>query len=282
MKRAGFVLHAEREEAVRVGRELAAMLAARGVEVHALPADAARLAGTDVVASDGFPPDLDLVFVLGGDGTLLRAAGIVYEDRIPLLGVNLGRLGFLSELERTEVEAGLQRIVEDGFAIEERMVLEGEATGGTRLWALNDVIVAKEAVGRAIKISVALAGEPFVEWAADGLIVSTATGSTAYSFSAGGPVVSPRLDCIILTPVSPHGLFARSVIVPADEEVTIRLLPDPDAAMISADGGPAVTLASGAEVRVRAGAKRTRLAKVSPAPFWRLVREKFGLPHPQG
>lgn len=281
MKRVGLFLHAQRAEAVDVARTLAGVLRARGIEVTALPGDAARIDSPDVAALEAFPRGLDLVFVLGGDGTLLRAAQAVSDHSIPLLGVNLGRLGFLSELERGELEGGLARVLEQGFEVEERMVLEGEVLEGGRatpVWALNDVIVAKGVVGRAIRIAVSIGGEPFVSWAADGLIVSTPTGSTAYSFSAGGPVVSPRLDCIILTPVSPHGLFARSVIVPPDEPVTVRVLPDPDQASLSADGGPAVPLAPGAEVQIRAGKNRARLAKVEPAPFWRLVRSKFDLP----
>lgn len=280
MKRVGFVMHGERREAVLVGRRLADQLVARGIEVQAAPSDAARLEHADVVASETFPEGLDLVFVLGGDGTLLRAARLVFDHAIPLLGVNLGRLGFLSELERTDVEDGLARILDDGFQVEERTVLRGEVDDEgtiTPVWALNDIIVEKVDIGRAIRLEVAIGGEAFVSWYADGLIVATSTGSTAYSFSAGGPVVSPQLDLMLVTPVAPHGLFDRTLVVPPDEEVTVRVIPDPDAAALSADGGPGLPLSSGAEVRVRTGG-RIKLAKVEPAPFWRLVREKFGLP----
>jgi NAD+ kinase len=142
--------------------------------------------------------------------------------------------------------------------------------------ALNDVIVEKVAVGRSIRLSIAIGGEPFVGWAADGVIVATSTGSTAYSFSAGGPVVSPRLDCMIVTPVAPHGLFNRSVVVPPDEEVLVRVGSDQQAAL-SPDGGAAIPVEPGTEVRVRPSESRIRLAKVEPAPFWRLVRAKLPL-----
>jgi NAD+ kinase len=145
------------------------------------------------------------------------------------------------------------------------------------LRALNDIIVAKVATGRAIRLAVSIGGEPLVSWAADGIIIATATGSTAYSFSAGGPVVSPHIDCIVVTPVSPHGLFDRSVIVPPDEEVVLDLMGELDPASLSADGLPAMKLAPGAQVRLRAGKDRIRLAKLEPRPFWRLVREKFHL-----
>lgn len=279
MKRVGIVLHADRPEAAATGRWLGETLAARGVETYALEAEAARIGSPAVIATPELPPDLDLVFVLGGDGTLLRAASVVGPGSTPLLGVNFGHLGFLSELERAELEAGLARLIDDGFAVEERMILEARIDeGGSPMTvrALNDVIVEKVAVGRSIRLSVAIAGESLVAWAADGIIIATSTGSTAYSFSAGGPVVSPRLDCMVVTPVAPHGLFDRSMIVPPDEEVLVRIGGD-QAAALSADGGPAVPLASGAEVRVRPGESRIRLAKLEPAPFWRLVRAKLHL-----
>jgi NAD+ kinase len=194
--------------------------------------------------------------------------------------VNLGHLGFLSELERSGLDDGLKRLLDDGFSVEERLVLEAEVDRGNRvdtMRALNDIIVAKVATGRAIRLAVSIGGEPLVAWAADGIIVATATGSTAYSFSAGGPVVSPQIDCIVVTPVSPHGLFDRSVVVPPDEEIVLDLMGEKDPASLSADGLPAIKLAPGARVRLRASKDRIRLAKLEPRPFWRLVREKFHL-----
>jgi NAD+ kinase len=280
VKRVGLILHAARSEAAEAAAAIARRASARGVEVCALEVDLPRIDAGTIVGVAVLPDDLDLVFVLGGDGTLLRAAELVSSSATPILGVNLGHLGFLSEIERAELDGALDRVLDDGFTIEERLALEGEivdAGAQGRLWAMNDVIVAKVEIGRSIKLEVSIAGEPFVRWATDGVIVATATGSTAYSFSAGGPVVSPGIDCIVVTPVSPHGLFARSVVVPADEMVSVRVLPDGDAASLSADGGPARPLSSGTEVRLRAAATRVRLAKVEPAPFWRLVREKFRL-----
>jgi len=279
VKRAGLVLHAGRAEAVSTGRWLAETLVARGIEVWASDADAVRIDLPGI--SEGFPDDLDLVFVLGGDGTLLRAADAVGRSGVPLLGVNFGHLGFLSELERSELDAGLKKLLDDGFEIEERMMLEAEIEDGSAqktVCALNDIMIAKVEIGRAIRLSVLLGDEPFVSWAADGLIVATSTGSTAYSFSAGGPIVSPRVECFVVTPVSPHGLFDRSLVIPHDEVVTLKLLAEPDAAALSADGGPAVPLSPEATIRVRAAEERIKLAKLEPAPFWRLVREKFRLP----
>jgi NAD+ kinase len=280
VKRAGVFLHAGRGEAATTARTLVETLASRGVDVWALTTDAKRIDLPAVKAADSFPENLDLVFVFGGDGTLLRAAEAVGRSGVPLLGVNFGHLGFLSELERSGLDDGLKRLLDDGFSVEERLVLEAEVDHGDRvdtLRALNDIIVAKVATGRAIRLAVSIGGEPLVSWAADGIIVATATGSTAYSFSAGGPVVSPHIDCIVVTPVSPHGLFDRSVIVPPDEEVVLDLMGELDPASLSADGLPAMKLAPGAQVRLRAGKDRIRLAKLEPRPFWRLVREKFHL-----
>jgi NAD+ kinase len=159
-------------------------------------------------------------------------------------------------------------------------VLEGEISDGAAMHnvrALNDIIVSKGATGRATRLAVSVSGEPLVSWAADGIIVATATGSTAYSFSAGGPIVSPNVDCLIVTPVSPHGLFDRSVIVGSREEIRLDVEADPEGALLSADGHHAIRLTGGANVRVRAADDRIRLAKVEPRPFWRLVREKFRL-----
>lgn len=280
MKRIGIVLHAGRPQAAATARWLVEAVGARGIQVFANEADAARIDATSVIAGRDLPGDLDIVFVLGGDGTLLRAAEMTADTAPPLLGVNFGHLGFLSELERAELEPGLQRVLDEGFEVEERMMLEcvlRDAGEETTLHALNDVIVAKMDIGRAIKLSVALGGEPFVSWAADGVIVATPTGSTAYSLSVGGPVVSPRVDCITVTPVAPHALFDRTLVVPPDEDVVVRVLPDADHAALSIDGGEATPLQPGAEITVRAGARRVRLAKLEPSPFWRLVREKFDL-----
>jgi len=280
VKRAGVILHAERDQAVTTARALVETLLSRGVGVWALDGDADRIGLPGINATPAMPEDLDLVIVFGGDGTLLRAAEAVGRSGVPLLGINFGHLGFLSELERSELDDGLKRLLDNGFIVEERLVLEAEVDHGDRvetLRALNDVIVAKVATGRAVRLGVTIGGERLISWAADGVIVATPTGSTAYSFSAGGPVVSPHIDCIVVTPVSPHGLFARSVIVPPDEEVELALEGERDPASLSADGLPAIKLAPGARVRLRAAKDRIRLAKLEPRPFWRLVREKFHL-----
>ena len=282
MKRAGIVLHGTRAAAAEVGRMLAEQLVARGVSVVAVPDDGERLGqAVDIVAAERLGERTDLVFVLGGDGTMLRAASLVAASGTPLLGVNLGRLGFLTHIERDELDDVLERLVRDEYEVEERMTLEGEVIMhgeiAERIWAFNDVIIEKLSPGRLIKLSVAIDEVPFTSLAADGLIVSSPTGSTAYSFSAHGPVVSPQLDCLIATPVSAHMLFDRSIVISPRETFTITVLPDCDAVSLSLDGRKGVELATGAVIHVRAGASRVRMARVTATPFWTIVRTKFGL-----
>jgi len=281
VKRVGIVLHGARPEAAATAGRLAELLRAQSIEVVALESDAARVPGSTVTPVTEFSDDLDLVFVLGGDGTLLRAAEMVGPRGVPLLGVNFGGLGFLSAIERGDLESELVHILEGGFHVEDRMVLAGEIVDGERttpVWAMNDVIIEKASIGRAIKLAVSIGGEPFVSIAADGIIIATPTGSTAYSFSAGGPVVSPKIDCLIVTPVSPHGLFRAPVIVPPDEEVLINVLPALDVGGLSADGQEAVALSANAQIRLRAQARGVRLATIDSTPFWRMVHRKFELP----
>jgi NAD+ kinase len=280
MKRAGLFLHPSRAEAVSTARWLADTLAGLGVEVYALASDAERIGTDNVVAQpDAFRDDLDLVFVLGGDGTLLRAAATAELRSATLLAVNHGHLGFLSTVERLDLERNLADIVAGRYTVEERALLhwQDDHTGELGGWALNEVIVARNEVGRAIRFSVDIGGEPLVTLTADGVIVATATGSTAYAFSAGGPLISPQLECLLVMPVSPHGVFGRASVVPPNEEVVLRMHPNDDTASLSADGAPARPLSSGATITLRLGPERVRLAKVEPSRFWRLVREKFNL-----
>jgi NAD+ kinase len=279
VKRAGILLHAVRPEAAAVGRKLAGWLAARGIEVTALGPDAARL-GPPVEASEAFPEGADVLFVLGGDGTMLRAAELACEAGVPLLGVNFGRLGFLASLERSELEPSLDAIVNDKLIVDERMVIVGELETQeehSSLWALNDAIVQKASVGRAVVLSVAIGGVPLVTITADGVIVATPTGSTAYSFSAGGPIVSPELDCLIVTPVAAHSLVQRSFVAGPGETVEIEVVSEGVGALLSVDGRTPHELYRGSKLRLRASERRVKLARVEAHPFWTLVREKFGL-----
>lgn len=238
--------------------------------------DAARVAGALEVAS--LDPSLDLVIAFGGDGTLLRAADLVGDGGIPVLGINLGRLGFLSALEAQDLTEAADRLIADGIEVEERAVVAASIDQGPVVHALNDIIVEKQDAGRSIRLTVTIDGQDLVAWATDGVIVATPTGSTAYSMSAGGPIVSPRVACLVVTPVAPHGLFGRSIVVPADETIDLVLATYSEPAGLSADGRPALPVGPGARVGIRMAEHTVRLARLERSSFWRLLRDKFGLP----
>lgn len=263
MKRVGTVVHTGRPGAVDAAARVSAYLQERGAAVTEASAGA----------------DLDLIIAFGGDGTLLRAAHLAGPDGPPVLGVNHGRLGFLTAIERAHLDAALPAIAEGRWAIEERSLLSIDVDGEEAGRALNDAVIEKPRAGRAIRVAIAIDGQDLVSWAADAVIVGTSTGSTAYAFSAGGPVVSPRLDLMVVTPVAPHGPFGRSVIVPPDEVVALTVA---DHAALALDGVTARMLEPGATIHIRRDPGRLRLARLEPLRFWGLLRDKFGLDGPGG
>jgi NAD+ kinase len=284
----GLVPHHDRAVAHDLARRARAWLVDQGVEVRVVEADAeaAGLTGC-AVAVDGFAKGLDLVLALGGDGTMLRAVQLVYPEAVPILGVNAGQLGYLSAIEATELEDVLPRLMRGEFEVSERMMLEivikrGEPNGAEPLvadrsvFALNEAVVEKVGAGRLIRLLVSINGTPFTTYAADGVIVATPTGSTAYSFSARGPIVSPNHRCLLLTPVSPHMLFDRSLVLGADEELEL-LVTDGRPVSLTVDGRHAGELAPGDVIVCRAAPGAARLVARRPDDFHQLLKAKFGL-----
>ncbi len=225
----------------------------------------------------------DFLVVLGGDGTFLRAARAVIQVDVPLLGVNLGKVGFLSKVEANELEAVLGRLVAGELAIEERMALEarllpgGQTQGATIHQALNDIVVARGALARVVRIDVAIDASHLATFTADGLVVSSPTGSTGYSFSAGGPVVAPDSRNLIVTPIAGYLSTIRSVVVGPEQIVRCRIV-DANEAIVSIDGRDDVPIDVGDVVEVRGLPRPIRL--VEPAgsqPFWDLFRQKVEL-----
>jgi NAD+ kinase len=238
--------------------------------------------GADECRDDrSFHHGIDLVISVGGDGTLLRAARHAHLADVPLLGVNVGRLGFLTEVDPAEAPDLLDKVLRGESRLEERMALVAEpiqAPWTEPEWALNEVIVEKTARHRLIKLGTEAGGEELTRFSADGLIVATPTGSTAYSFSAGGPIVSPKVECLLLTPVSPHMVFDRSIVLPAHDGVILEVLPD-EPGVLSADGRPSLQLPVGSRVLVRRANRPLRLVRRDGSPsFFSLLREKFWLP----
>ncbi|HEX2756600.1 MAG TPA: NAD(+)/NADH kinase [Candidatus Limnocylindrales bacterium] len=225
----------------------------------------------------------DILLVLGGDGTLLRAARAVIQVDVPLLGVNLGKVGFLSKVEATDLEGVLAKLVAGEFTIDPRMALEarilpaGREADGEIHHALNDVVIARGALARVTRLDVAIGPTHLATFIADGLIVASPTGSTGYSFSAGGPIVAPDSRNLIVTPIAAYLSAVRSVVVGPDQVIRCRIV-DAAEAIVSIDGREDVVVAVGDVVEVRALVRPIRLVAPSGAqPFWDLFRQKVEL-----
>lgn len=223
---------------------------------------------------------LDFAVSLGGDGTMLRTVQLVHDRQVPVLGVNFGNLGYLTQVEPSGVDEAFSRLVAGEFEVEERMTLEvrvgAPGSAQTSLVALNEVVVERGAPGHTIRVGVSISGRPFLTYVADGVIVSTPTGSTAYNLSARGPILSPSLRAIVLTPISPHMLFDRSLVLEPDEGVGFRLL-DGRATVLSVDGSTIVPLAIDETVAVTAGRRSARVVRFGRPDFHAILRGKFGL-----
>jgi NAD+ kinase len=234
--------------------------------------------GKDVQESD-----LELAVVLGGDGTILKAAELVRASQTPLLGINLGHVGFLAESEKNEISSTMARVVAKDYLVKERMTLDvAVKLNGKevyRTWALNEATVEKSARERMLEVVVEVDGRPLSSFGCDGIVVSTPTGSTAYAFSGGGPVVWPSVDALLMVPLSAHALFARPLVISPNSLVAVEVLQrSAGAGVLWCDGRRSTELPVGARVEVRKSEKPVRLARLSQGPFTdRLVR-KFSLP----
>ncbi len=227
------------------------------------------------------PTDVDLLLTLGGDGTLLRGVRRAIGQGIPVLGVNLGRLGFLTSLGPGDLEVGLERILAGEALVDERFTLAGrvvhsDGSEGRRLWALNDLVLHKGGVARVVRLDLEVGRgsgrEEIGSFSGDGLIVSTPTGSTAYSLSAGGPIVSPSTECIAVTPISPHTMAMRPLVLPDDVLLTIQAVDRCEELVVTADGQLGVPLAPGDRVRVEKGTEQVLLVRFPGQTFFDTLR----------
>jgi NAD+ kinase len=277
MRRVGFVVHPGREPALWAADRLTGWLEERGVETRRFTGDTEG--GREAEAA--FAKDLDLIVSVGGDGTFLRAAHHSHAVGCPILGVKVGRLGFLTEVEPDHAPAILQRFLDGAAVIEERLAVLAEPSGAASFepqWALNEMMVEKRARHRIIRLAVFVDDVYVTTFSADGVIVATPTGSTAYSFSAGGPIVTPTIPCILVTPVAAHMVFDRSLVLSAGEHVTLEVVGEEDG-LLSADGREGLELRVGAGVRIGRAPVPARLVRPDHVPdFHALVREKFDLP----
>lgn len=286
-RRVLLMAHPSRPEALEVAMGVADKLAQAGIEVR-LPAGelGESVLGQHpvVVVHDGDDPaqGVELVVVLGGDGTILRGAEAARGSGVPLLGVNLGHVGFLAEAEREDVDATVEHIVERRYEVEERMALDVVATLDgqeiARSWALNEVTVEKASRERMLVLTVEIDGRPLSTWGCDGVVMATPTGSTAYAFSAGGPVVWPGVEAMLVVPISAHALFARPLVVAPTSAMAVDLVPGTEGhGVLWCDGRRAVDLPPGARIEVSRSPEPVRLARLSSSPFTDRLVAKFDL-----
>ncbi|HEX2294584.1 MAG TPA: NAD(+)/NADH kinase [Actinomycetota bacterium] len=258
VRRVAIVLNEGKPQAKARARELADLLVERGIEV--------ALERPDLVVS------------LGGDGTMLRAAQHAHEADVPLLGVNLGTLGYLTEVDATHEVEALERVLAGEFEIQDRMMLSCSVDGDGGFVGLNEVLVERASRRRLVRLGVTVGGESLGDFNADGIIVATPTGSTAYALSAGGPIVSPRAECLVVVPVSAHMVFSRPFVLAPDEVVEITVRDSGQAASLSLDGHLGSDLGSGATAVVRRHERPLKLVRLGGPRFIERLRTKMNLP----
>jgi NAD+ kinase len=271
-----------------VACQLVEALSGHGIAVRMLPEEATALglAGNDRVelATEGDPSaSCELVVVIGGDGTILRAAEVAHESGTPLLGVNLGHVGFLAEAEYDDVSATIDAIVERRYTAEDRLTIDVSVLrDGELVWqtfALNEASVEKAARERMLEVVVEIDGRPLSRWGCDGVVCATPTGSTAYNFSAGGPIVWPGVEALLMVPISAHALFARPLVVAPTSVLAVEVIAPADASgVLWCDGRRSVELPPGARIEVRRGTRPVRLVRLHEAPFTDRLVAKFELP----
>jgi len=281
------VAHPRRVEAQQFAGDVADQLHAAGLQVALLPdaAETTILGGSpNTVTVDPAHParGCELVCVLGGDGAILRGAALSRGTEAPLLGINLGHVGFLAEAEREKLAETVERIVARDYVVEERMTLEVKATRDgevlARSWALNEVTVEKAARERMLEVTLEIDGRPLSTCGCDGVVAATPTGSTAYAFSAGGPVIWPDVEAMLVVPISAHALFARPLVIGPDSVLAIELVADADgSAVMWCDGSRTVELPTGARIEVRRSDVPVRLARLTSWPFADRLVAKFDL-----
>jgi NAD+ kinase len=279
------VTHTGRPDMVDRARQVEARLVQAGFEVRMLADEARDLGVTDVrsVAADGDPAlGVEVVLVLGGDGTFLRAAELARPCRAPLVGVNLGRVGFLAETEPDKLPDTVEHLVARTYTVEERLTLDVEVRVDgevvARDWALNEASIEKTRRERMLEVRLEIDGRPLTSFGCDGVVCASPTGSTAYAFSSGGPVVWPEVQALLVVPTSAHALFARPLVISPDATVAITIYDAHHDGVLGCDGRRTAPVPSGARVEVRRGAEPVRIARIHPQPFTERLVAKFGLP----
>lgn len=274
IEKAGILWNSTKSNGLPVAKKLCGLLRARGCEVCA-DERLADILGCDVIRAE-CNPECDVLFVLGGDGTLLSTLDYSVPYGIPMLGINLGRLGFLAEVEPDELKEALDAIYGDKFHFEDRMIMTIKDDEGTH-FALNEIVISRNSPAAGVlSVEISVRDTVIDRISGDGLIIASATGSTAYSLSAGGPIVAPGLDCFVLTPVCPHTMNSRPVVASADEEITVRVIDKPSNASAVFDGRSIMPL-SGLNngFTIVRSSKTARFIRLRERNYFQLLRAKL-------
>ena len=275
-RKAILVINATRPEALQAATTLAALLGKSSFELFT--SSAVKISGVETVKTEELP-DAEMVIVLGGDGTILRGAEISRLRKIPLLGVNLGHVGFMAEVEKLSLEAVAASVLSKSYTTDSRMVLaysvERDGKTVSSGWSLNEVTI-ERTESTMVELLVQVDRRPLSRWGCDGLIAATPTGSTAYAFSAGGPVLWPNLDAVVLLPISAHALFSRPMVISHRSEIVVEV--ESTAAMLSADALREFALIEGDRVTITGDDSVVLLAHVQPTLFTDRLVAKFKLP----
>lgn len=268
--------NAQKDENLKITEEIESYLMGKGKQV--------KIDTSEVVCARNIPEDTQCILVLGGDGTLIRAAREVLHTKIPMLGVNLGTLGYLTEVEKTQLIPALDKLILDDYIIEERMMLKGttppHAKDALESLAFNDVVITRSGKLRIVEYKIYVNGEYLHSYKADGIIVATPTGSTGYNLSAGGPIVKPSASSIVITPICPHTLNTRSIVLAGEDHVMVEIGPgrkyENEQADVVFDADTAFSLCSGQKVHICKADDSVRMIKLSNISFLEALRRKLG------
>jgi NAD+ kinase len=280
------IAHTGREAALKSVECLVEGLLKASIRIRVLATEAPDMGfpeGVEVVQPGSAAGEgCELILVLGGDGTLLRGAELAREFGVPMLGVNLGRVGFLAEAERDDLHKVVERVVARDYEVEQRMTIDVVVREDGRVvhtdWALNEASVEKAARERMLELIMGIDGRPVSSFGCDGVVCATPTGSTAYAFSAGGPVVWPEVEALLLVPISAHALFARPLVTSPDSVLEVQVQPGTSHGVLWCDGRRTYELPAGARIEVRRGHNPVLLARLHRAPFSKRLVTKFQLP----
>lgn len=280
MNRIGLVINLEKENVCKVATEIINWLEDNNCQVYLNHREGQAIGRTDLSYNDDqIAQKAECIIVLGGDGTLLNTAAIMAPSELPLFGINFGQLGFLTETEIADVIPALKKLLAGQYSVEERMMLQARVIRQGKeinsFISLNDAVITKGAFARIIYLETYINDEYVETYPADGLIVATPTGSTAYSLSAGGPLVTPDFDLIIMTPICPHTLYARPIVISPGKEIKVRIKSEQTEIMLTLDGQHGISLLPMDEVIIKKAPFKAKFIKLISRSFWQVLRDKM-------